>query len=79
MKIRPPACALIVLALTGLSGCMPGNPMLAGQSTLSEQHVGNWALESEILALPDGKRMASWGDKPFGFLTFDNAGYFPRR
>ena len=41
-----------------------------------EDIVGSWILRSESLIFPGGKRIASWGDHPFGFMTFDGAGNF---
>jgi hypothetical protein len=44
--------------------------------TLKQQLIGSWILAAETLVLSDGKRINSWGDSPFGFLTFDAGGHF---
>lgn len=45
-------------------------------SDLMGRIAGSWTLADESLTFPDGRTIKSWGDNPFGYLSFDGAGYF---
>jgi hypothetical protein len=45
-------------------------------SALMGRIAGSWTLADESLTFSDGRTIKSWGDNPFGYLSFDPAGYF---
>jgi hypothetical protein len=64
----------VAVLLAGLLLIQPVS--VSAQSMLQAKLLGGWVLTSEILVLPGGKRIASWGDHPYGFLNFDASGHF---
>jgi hypothetical protein len=66
--------ALVVLV--ALSLCVTSDLRAQQGGSLAQQAVGTWALASQYVEQPDGKRVQPFGDKPKGRVMYDDKGRF---
>jgi hypothetical protein len=67
------------LHLAAGAAALPALPRTGQAQAFSDlmcRIAGSWTLADESLTFPDGRTIKSWGDNPFGYLSFDPAGYF---